>query len=173
MKKIVKKMLAISMVCVFLTCTLCIGIGAENMSQYLNSPHATAGVWQVCETAKFDSTLAKVCGGDVGIWFYDTPVGLQMSFYRSNTRKCYMNLWACDDFDEEYYHFCKAHEATFTMVGEYYRPATGHRDFDINPGVVDDDSNLELYMAFYIEPHSRDTSISVPAGLLLYAFWAY
>ncbi len=166
-------MLAISIVCVFIASTLCMGIGAEQMSRYLTSPAATAGVWKGCEIATLTSTLGHVCGGDVGIWFYSTNVGLQPSFVRSDSRKCYMNCWACDDYDEEYYRFCKAHEATFQEVNGLYRPSIGHRDFDINPGMVDDDSDLELYMAFYVEPLPGDYSNSVPAGLLEYAFWAY
>lgn len=173
MKKTITKTFAICMACIMLVSTFCFGINAEEMSSVHTSPSSTAGDWTTCETVQLTSTLDTVYGGDTGIWFFANQVGLQASFVRSTTRKCYMNCWSRDQFDGEYFHFVRAHHATFSLSSGYYRPSVRHTDFDINPNMIDDDSNLDLYMAFSVETVSGDTSASVPAGLLKYAFWAY
>lgn len=168
--RIFKKFMAIALASV-LVVAIALPASAENSTTLYSSPESTAGSYTTGGIHSLNSSLASPYGGDAGIWFYEQSTGLQASFYRTNSRKSFMELWEDDGIfsgDDQ----ARKYEATFATVNGLYRPYYYSTTYTA-PGGLEGDSGLELYIKFMIGTNSNDTSQSVPGGILLYKFWTY
>lgn len=140
-------------------------------STYYSSSSCTAGVYKDESVRELQTVMdSGVYGGDVGIWFYSTSVGLQASFDKDTSRRVYIE---CRETDSVTNTLARRYYAQFTVGADgLYRP----RNYSISTtttSLLEDDGDLELYMRFMVETDEDDTSKSVPTGLLRYKFWAY
>ena len=147
--------------------SMVVPVSATSSSSLYLTQSATAGVYKQESTVTLTSTLSTVCGGDVGIWFYSGNVGLQSSFYRSNTRQVHMQCWEEDTIGDD---FAREYIGYFSTNNNVYR-VNSYLTLSTSSSTVEDDSVVELYMKFKVDTHSQDTSTSLPSGVLQYRYW--
>lgn len=171
-KSRISRKIFVGIIALVLMTLMTISISAEQTSGFYNSPTATAGQRKSCpDVVKLIPTLeGDIYGGDAGIWFFYTNVGLQASFYRDDTRVCRMECWESDNDKADW---VRTHTCTFGMSNGYYRPAYNHKDLEVSDQKIESDGTLELYMVFKVNTHPNDTSRNVPKGLISYCFWAH
>lgn len=140
---------------------------AVTESSHYTSTAGTAGSFRQENTYSVTSTtLATLGGGDIGVYFYSTSIGLQSSFVRSNSRTVTAKVYEEDTSGTH----VRTREGTFTTVNGLYRPTLWSYTYT-NSGTVEGDPTAELYLTWKVSKISGDTSVSVPAGLMEYSFW--
>lgn len=116
------------------------------------------------------SNLSFLCGGDVGVYFYTTSVGLQDSFVKSTSRKVIAHVKEYDSSTSNT--LARTREGTFGMVNGYYRPQIWGYTYT-NSNMIESDSTAELRLVWKVESVSGDTSTSIPSALMKYSLWVY
>lgn len=166
-----KKLRYILSVCIILSLCMSITAFAENTTTMKSSPSATAGSYKTDSTYNlaYSSSYSHVCGGDIGTWFYTSSVGLQSGFYRSSSRKLYVDLYEKDDSSTSK---ARSYTGTFSEENGVYRPRVYSITYT-NSSEVESDGRLELFIKFKVGTNSQDKSTAVPSGLFNYKFWSY
>lgn len=140
-----------------------------------DSPKNTAGTWW----SGYDNDVfygvncssSDVYGGDVGMNFIQSSVGLPESFYRMKDRVVYFEL---KDEDPGY----DENELVREYVGIMDTGSTGLyqiigvRNSYTNSDCIEGNSIVELYIRMKVEVHDKDDSRTVPKGLIRCQFWA-
>lgn len=155
------------------TMALPVCAAGETVTGYYYTSRGTAGSW-ISETshALTSPTLDNICGGDVGVWFYTARTGLQNSFYRSNTRKVNIQLMEDDGTYSD-------DDLARTIVGTFGTSDNGvyapylFQITSTNGAGIEGHSQVELYLKYNVSKDSRDTSTSMPSGIMCYRFWIY
>ena len=137
-----------------------------------------AGKWKVEPTHTLQSSQEQVCGGDTGVWFYSTNVGLAPSFVQSTSRKAYIHYYE-DDSDTLGHHnndnLVKKYTATFSITGteKYNRPYYFEETYNAGKTIIEYSGDLVLYIKIKVESLSDDLSTYIPNGLIKYRYWSY
>ncbi len=151
---------------------LCLTASAEHTHTLTNSTSGSSGAWinQPTMNLAYSSDLYDhVCGGDVGIWFYTSNVGLQSGFIQSVFRVAYFEQYEKDGNSEIK---TRDYRANFGTNGTLYQPV-GYSNTYTNGSSIEDDGVVELYFKYWVTTVWQDTSNAVPAGLFYYTHWAY
>lgn len=148
--------------------------GASEVVTPLLATHAcTAGQWTSENTRDLHSEgYSHLCGGDVGVWYIDSGIGLQNSFVTSTDRYMYVNLYEEDTGLFASDDLCREYGLNFAVVNGIYKPHYVYTDYT-NASSIEDDANVELYIKHKVMTISGDTSTAVPWGLTYYKIWAY
>ena len=147
---------------------------AEKLSAYIYSSAATTGSWYSgYDTDTFynmSSSFSEVYGGDVGMYFYTTSVGMSKAYVRSNSRTVEIQLKEEDPG-------CNENELVRKYIGYFstksdgiYQPTTFSCTYT-NPECVENNSIVELYYRMNVDRIGGDTSRNVPSGILRFKFW--
>lgn len=167
MKKVVSSVLIMAIMVGLLVGS----VYANAVSNKYKTPALTAGSWWSgvdSNVVAITASTSKVYGGDVGVSFYATSVGMPVSFVRSSDRTIDIELKEKDPFSN-----CvvRQYVGYFSIKNGLYRVPTYTTTYT-NAGCVEDNSVLELYMRFKVNTISGDTSKNVPEGLIIYEMWA-
>ncbi|MCR5743032.1 MAG: hypothetical protein K6F92_04785 [Lachnospiraceae bacterium] len=174
MKKLLKSFFLTIVVCVNLVCTTTY---AENIYPDPTSNifyYTTSGIVGTKTSEDVypttSTSLATIGGGDAGVYFHYTSVGLQASFVRDYSRTMLVETWEYDNIISKK-HF-KDYTGTFGLSNGYYRPCSWSYSTLVN-GQIEDNNCAEIYLVWKVNPVSGDSSTSVPAMLLKYQLWVY
>ena len=108
-----------------------------------------------------------ICGGDVGIWFYVSSVGLQSSFQQSSSREVYIDQYEKDSNS----HTCsRKYVGYFGQMNGLNCPVSYGNTYT-NPSTIENDGGVEMNCSFKVTAIAGDTSTAVPAGLIPYRHW--
>ena len=160
---------------VSLTCVLfpALTMASEIFTEVLPTSPSTAGQWKSEATQDLHPTgYSYLCGGDVGVWFYDNNIGLQNSFVTSTDRYMYVNLYEEDTGLFASDDLCREYALQFALVNGLYKPYYVYTSYTYSSS-IEDDTYLELYIKHKVSTVSGDTSTSVPFDLIDYRIWAY
>lgn len=143
--EISKKILVSMLIAIFVVGSAISVSAREKLSNYIESSAVTAGSWYSgYDNDNFynmSSSFKEVYGGDVGMYFYTTSVGLSKAFVKKNTR-----------------------------TDGIYQPTTYTCTYT-NPECVENNSIVELYYRMYVDRISGDTSRNVPRGISKFKYW--
>ena len=176
MKK-TKKLLATIISAVLLIVSMLSTVFAANYdtTPIFDSPQNTAGTWW----SGYDNDMfygvncssSDVYGGDVGMRFIQSSVGLPASFYRMKNRVVYFELKEEDPgYDEN--------ELVREYVGIMGTGSTGlyqilgTRNTYTNSNCIEGNSIVELYIRMKVQVHNKDAGRTVTKGLIRCQFWA-
>lgn len=172
--KFQKKILVSMLIAIFVVGSAISVSAREKLSNYIESSAVTAGSWYSgYDNDNFynmSSSFKEVYGGDVGMYFYTTSVGLSKAFVKKNTRTVVIQLKEEDPGNDE-------NELVRTYVGHFstrtdgiYQPTTYTCTYT-NPECVENNSIVELYYRMYVDRISGDTSRNVPRGISKFKYW--
>lgn len=144
---------------------------AEHTSVLRSSSEATAGSWESETSSAINATNSDVYGGDVGVNFYYTPVGLNPSFDQTSNRTIIAQVYENDYLQGS----TKAREieGSFGFSGGYYRPCYWGPYTYTKTSKIEGDGRVELYLDWKVQSLSSDTSSALNEGLLSYKLWVY
>lgn len=167
--RLVASLLVVSIMVTLLATSVFASSDNPVTTSLIYSESGYAGQWESESVHTISSTQDRVYGGDAGIWMYVASVGLSASYYRCNDRYATYQCIEQDVFDSVHF---RTYKSLFEMVNGLYRPHTTSLEF-VSAEMIEGSSGLELYMKYFIDEHSKDTSDYVPAGLFTYKFWTY
>lgn len=138
-------------------------------TNYIYSKNGIAGTWNQEPVYNLTSTQARVYGGDAGVWRYQSNVGLSDSFNHSDTRTMTYQVWEMDSGSSTHF---RTYRATFAYENGLYFPNETTITY-ISGEEIEADSQLELFIKYYVMTDSKDTSKYIPDKFIMYKFWAY
>lgn len=127
---------------------------------------------QPCKTPTVSIAGSKttISSGDFGVWWFGGGIGLNSNFVRSTSRYVDIELYEEDENGTDILtrrqrgHFTVGSDGVYTV--SYF---TGGEA--INTGIVEYDSIAEVYMKLTVSKISGDTSVNIPAGIMVYGYW--
>lgn len=176
MKKIKKIIIAISITALLIASMICTAYAVNCVPvPAFDSPVNTAGTWwsgyDEDEIYGVNCSYTDVYGGDVGLYFIESSVGLPNSFYRTTERDAFFELKEDDPGDDE-------NELVREYTGHFNTTTTGLYQITTitntytNSDCIEGNSIVELYIRMYVQRNSNDTSRNVSGGLIKCQFWA-
>ena len=165
-----------TLIAVLLSCVLLAGLSFSSAAEVSHTPvfctSGTAGQWteQPAHNLTYSSSYDHLCGGDVGLWFYYTTVGLQASFVQSTSRVVDLEQFEKDSSGSTKTRHYQGHFDN-NNIGSY-QPTYFTLTYT-NSGTIEDDGTVELYFKYKVGKIYGDTSTAVPSGIMKYAHWTY
>lgn len=174
MRKIKKIIMSLVLIGVMVI-GMCGAVSAKTTTGVWNSPKTTAGSWwsgyDNDDITSLTGTSSSIYGGDVGVYFYASSVGMPNGFIRSSNRTGEIELKEDDSswFDEN--------ETARKITGYFaydnsgrYR-MTSYKITYTNSSCIEPNKTVELYLRIKINTISGDTTKNVPEGLFGYQLW--
>lgn len=153
-----------------------IAMAQANSSKY-NSPKNTAGTWwsgyDEDEFVSMTSVNNKIYGGDGGLTFYTSSVGLPAGFERSLNRYVTIELKEEDSGagnDNEIMCRYKTKFSTNNYTGAYLMVPPTKPEY-VNGELVETNKVAEMYIRFRIDKLTNDKTKNVPEGVFIYQYW--
>ena len=164
-----KKQLALCLTAAMVISTTSVVL-AEHTSEYRYSSEGTSDSWSSETSSAIRATNNNVYGGDVGVNYYYTAVGLAESFVRTTNRRIITQVYENDYWGG--HTKARQKEGNFGMSNGYYRPCTWDTGYAYtNKSCIESDGEVELYLDWKVYSVSGDTSSALNAGLLKYKLW--
>lgn len=166
MKKIVKKSARIVIV-TLVTAILFSVVAFATETGILYTAAGISGNWKDETSHSLTSVSTSVYGGDVGLYTYVSSVGLPNSFVYNASRPTYGKLYENDAFNDDlarefsYGYGYQNGIYTINTLGTIYT----------NSAKIEVDSNVELYLSFFVSQVTGDQTRNVPTNLYKYKIW--
>lgn len=143
---------------------------SPNFYGYYETPAMIAG--QPCKTPTISiaGSSNTISSGDFGVWWFGGGVGLGTNFVRSTSRYVDIELYEEDENGTDILtrrqrgHFTIGSDGVYTV--SYFTGGDA-----LNTGIVEYDSVAEVYMKLTVSKISGDTSVNIPAGIMVYGYW--
>lgn len=177
MKKIKKLIIAISITALLIASMICTAFAADyDTTPVFETPENTAGTWW----SGYDNDVfygvncssSDVYGGDVGMYFIQSSVGLRSDFYRSSDRKAFFQLKEEDPGDDEN-ELVREYTGYFDTASTGLYQITAIGNTYTNSDCIEGNSLVELYIRMKVQVNARDTTKVVTKGLIKCQIWAY
>lgn len=147
---------------------------SDKLSEYIYSHDATAGSWYSGyddnEFYRLTTSYKEVYGGNVGMYFYGTSIGMPKAFVKSTSREIVFQLKEEDPGNDE-------NELVRTYVGHFgtrtngtYQPVCIVKHY-VNDECIENNSTVELYYRMYVGKVSGDTTRYVPSCIARFKYW--
>lgn len=143
---------------------------SPNFYGYYQTPPMTAGEPCRTPTIPIAGSSNTISSGDFGVWWFGGGVGLNTNFVRSTSRTVSIDLYEEDENGTDILtrqqtgHFTVGSDGVYT-VSHF----TGGNA--LNTGIVEYDSIAEAYMILTVSTVPGDTSVNIPAGIMVYGYW--
>ena len=174
MKKVIKKAITGCVVLSFVLSMFNVSF-AQTTTSIWNSPACTAGTWwsgySEDEVISLTGTNSTVYGGDVGIYFYSSSVGMPSSFNYSSSRTALIELKEDDDSSGNTNEPARKYTGYFRVDSSGLYRITSYANTYTNSNAIETNRTVELYMRIKVGVLSGDTSKNVPNGLFKYKIW--
>lgn len=169
----VRKNLFFSTIIALLIACVAIPVNAQELlssSYYSNT--AIAGTWYSGYGDKYcnmTTSYGQVYGGDVGMYFYETSVGMPKSFVKSNSRTVEFELKENDPGNTN--EVARKYIGYFeTRTDGIYQPVRYSISYT-NCDCIESNSTVELYYRMKVDTISGDSSKNVPSGIAKFKYW--
>ena len=174
MKVFTKRIISLALIGVMVV-GMCGTVSAKTTTAVWDSPKTTAGSWwsgyDNDDITSLSGTSSSLYGGDVGVYFYTSSVGMPNGFVCSTSRTGEIEL--------------KEDDGSWFNENETARKTTGYFAYDnsgryrmtsykityTNSSCIESNKTAELYLRIKINTISGDTTKNVPEGLFGYQLW--
>ena len=147
----------------------------SNDIEYYYTPIMTAGTWWSgynSQIVSVGSSWYELYGGDVGVTFVKSSVGLPSTFYRTITRMATVELKEDDPGTNEN-ELVATYSGRFSAdpyTGLYQVPSMQRQS--VNSSCIESNGTAELYIRVLVDINSNDESRNIPKQLFKYYFWS-
>lgn len=137
---------------------------------YYQTPVMTAGTARKTSTISITGSSNTISSGDFGVWWFEGGVGLSTKFVRSTSRTVKIELYEEDENGTDI--LTKRQTGYFTVGSDgVYTVSNFTGETIVNNKIVENDNTAEVYMKLTVGKVSGDTSVNIPAGLMVYGYW--
>ena len=142
---------------------------SPNFYGYYQTPPMITGQQCKTPTVSIAGSRNTISSGDFGVWWFEGGVGLSTNFVRSTSRYVQIELYEEDENGTDI--LTRRTRGRFTVENGVYTVSRFSGGETMDTGIVEYDSVAEVYMKLTVDKVSGDTSVNIPAGLMVYGYF--